>query len=71
MAHVVDKRMEEKLNIDNVPIVQDFPEVFPKDLPGVLPDREIEFEIDLVSGIEPISKVSYRMALVELKELHK
>ena len=63
--------MEEKLKIDNVPIIQDFPKVFLEDLPGLPLDREIEFKIDLVPRMEPISKVSYRMLPAELKEHHK
>ena len=71
LAHVIDKRIQEKLKIDDVPVAQDFQEVIPEDLPSLTPDREIEFEINLVPGMEPISKVSYRMALAKLKELHK
>ena len=71
LAHVVDKRMEEKLKIDDVPIVRDFLEVFPKDLISLSPDRKIEFEIDLVLGTESISNAPYRMASAELRELHK
>ena len=67
MAHVVDKRMEEKQKIDDVPIVRDFSKVFLEDLPSLTPDREIEFEIDLVPRIEPILNASYRMAPAELK----
>ena len=65
LAYVVDKRMEEKLKIDEVPIVQDFPEVFPEDLPSLPPNREIEFEINLVPGVEPISKAPYKMDTIE------
>ena len=71
LAHVVNKRVEEKLKIDDMPIVRDFLEEFPEDLPGLPPDREIEFEIDLVPGMKPMSKASYRTAPVELKGLHK
>ena len=63
--------MEEKLKIEDVPIVWDFPEVFPEDLPGLPPNREIKFEIDLVPGTELKSRAPYRMALAELNELHK
>ena len=42
---------------------------FPEDLPGLPPDREVEFSIDLVPGTAPISKAPYRMALAKLKEL--
>ena len=43
--------------------------MFPEDLPGLPPDREVDFSIDLLPGTAPISKAPYRMALVELKEL--
>ncbi|XP_076912613.1 uncharacterized protein LOC143570977 [Bidens hawaiensis] len=55
--------------ISDYPTVCDFPDVFPKELPGLPPDREVEFTIDLVPGAEPISKAPYRMAPLELKEL--
>nr|GFA34146.1 putative reverse transcriptase domain, aspartic peptidase domain protein [Tanacetum cinerariifolium] len=44
-------------------------DVFPDELPGIPPVREVEFNIELIPGSEPISKASYRMALIELKEL--
>ena len=56
---------------EDVPIVRDFLEVFPEELPGLPPDREIEFVIELLSGTAPISKAPYRMAPAELKELRK
>ncbi|KAD3639978.1 hypothetical protein E3N88_29201 [Mikania micrantha] len=56
-------------NISDHPIVCEFPDVFPKELPGLPLDREIEFTIDLIPGAEPISKAPYRMAPLELKEL--
>jgi hypothetical protein len=54
-----------------VPVVNEFPDVFPEELPGMSPDQDIEFVIDLKPGIVPIYKSPYRMAtpqLVELKE---
>jgi len=57
--------------IEDIPIVQEFPDVFPEDLPGMPPDRELEFAIDLVPGTAPISKRPYRMAPQELVELKK
>ena len=50
-------------------MVNEFIDVFPEDLPGLPPDREIEFSIDLQPGTAPISQAPYRMALAELKEL--
>ncbi|XP_070020655.1 uncharacterized protein [Nicotiana sylvestris] len=55
--------------IDSVPIVRDFPDVFPTDLLDMPPDRDIDFGIELVPGTQPISIPPYRMAPAELKEL--
>uniref|UniRef100_A0A2N9HQ68 Retrotransposon gag domain-containing protein n=1 Tax=Fagus sylvatica TaxID=28930 RepID=A0A2N9HQ68_FAGSY len=57
--------------LDKIWVVKEFPDVFPEDLPGLPPDREIEFSIDLLSGTTPISNAPYRMAPVELEELKK
>jgi hypothetical protein len=56
---------------DNIRVVRDFPDVFPEELPGMPPDREVEFVIDLLPGTAPISKRPYKMAVEELKELKK
>nr|GEX81591.1 retrovirus-related Pol polyprotein from transposon 17.6 [Tanacetum cinerariifolium] len=56
-------------SIHDQPIVSEFPDVFPDELPGIPPVREVEFNIELIPGAEPISKAPYRMAPVELKEL--
>ena len=68
LAHVVDTRSSE-VRFEDVPVVRDFLDVFPDDLPGLPPEREIDFLIDLVPGTAPISLPPYRMAPVELKEL--
>ncbi|WMV46525.1 hypothetical protein MTR67_039910 [Solanum verrucosum] len=52
-----------------VPVVSEFPEVFPNDLPRVPPEREIDFGIDIIPDTQTISIVPYRMAPAELKEL--
>ncbi|OAY81215.1 Transposon Ty3-G Gag-Pol polyprotein [Ananas comosus] len=57
------------VKIDDIPVVREFGDVFPAELPGMPPDREVEFVIDLVPGTTPISKAPYRMAPAELKEL--
>ncbi|KAL3719085.1 hypothetical protein ACJRO7_004088, partial [Eucalyptus globulus] len=59
----------EEPRLEEVRLVNEFQDVFPEELPGLLPEREIEFEIELMHGTGPISKAPYRMALVELKEL--
>ncbi|XP_038984471.1 uncharacterized protein LOC120111488 [Phoenix dactylifera] len=58
-----------KTRLDDIPIVGEYPNVFPDDLPGLPPDRKIDFKIDLVSGVGPISKPPYQMASAELREL--
>ncbi|KAH0776360.1 hypothetical protein KY290_007771 [Solanum tuberosum] len=55
--------------IQSVPIVREFPEVFPDDLPGVPPEREIDFGIEIIPDTRPISIPQYRIAPAELKEL--
>jgi hypothetical protein len=57
--------------VEDVPVVREYLDVFPEELPGMPPDREIEFAIDLVPGTTPISKRPYRMSAGELKELRK
>ncbi|GJR97309.1 putative reverse transcriptase domain-containing protein [Tanacetum coccineum] len=51
------------------PIVSEFQDVFPEELPGIPPIRDVEFNIELIPGAEPILKAPYRMAPIELKEL--
>ena len=60
---------QDELRIENIPIMREFLDVFLDDLPRLPPDREIDFSIDLISSTGPISKILYRMALVELREL--
>ena len=55
------------MRLEDVPVVRDFLDVFPDDLPGLPPEREIDFPIDLVPGTTPISLPHYRMAPAELK----
>ena len=71
LAHVMDKRSENQVQLPYFSIVRDFTNVFPENLPGLPLDREIQFEIELAPGTSPISKEPYRIAPVMLKELHK
>ena len=59
----------EKKAMVELPIVCDFPEVFPEDVSDLPPEREVEFSIDLVPGASPVSMSPYRMSASELKEL--
>ncbi|EOY14055.1 Retrotransposon protein, putative [Theobroma cacao] len=68
LAHVIDI-LREELKLENVPVVSEFPDVFPDELPRLLPDREFEFTIDLLLGTTSISIPPYRMAPTVLKEL--
>src|SRR3954466_2463362 len=56
-------------SLDDMRVVRDYPDVFPDELPGMPPDREIEFLIDLIPGTGPIAKRPYRMPANELAEL--
>ncbi|GJR94177.1 putative reverse transcriptase domain-containing protein [Tanacetum coccineum] len=66
LASVMDTSLESP-NIENLFVVREFADVFPDELPGLPPAREIEFGIELIPGAEPISKTPYRMAPVEMK----
>jgi hypothetical protein len=57
--------------VEKIPVVCDYPDVFPDELPGMPPDRDIEFAIELQPGTAPISKRPYRMPPSELAELKK
>ncbi|XP_073277656.1 uncharacterized protein [Primulina huaijiensis] len=56
-------------SISDVPVVRDFLDVFPDNVTGLPPEREVEFAIDLAPGIYPISKAPYRLAPAEMLEL--
>ncbi|CAH9130500.1 unnamed protein product [Cuscuta epithymum] len=71
LAHIVDKNSREPKQLSEVPVVEDYNDVFPEDFSGLPPSREIEFEIELLPDTAPISRAPYRMALAELQELHK
>jgi hypothetical protein len=57
--------------VERISVVRDYPDVFPNELPGMPPDRDIEFAIELQPGTAPISKRPYRMPPAELAELKK
>src|SRR3954467_14067087 len=56
-------------DLEDIPVVRDFPDVFPEELPGMPPDRAVEFIVDLIPGTAPISRRPYKMAPRELAEL--
>ncbi|GKF73234.1 hypothetical protein Tco_0219566 [Tanacetum coccineum] len=72
MAQVTKKETEDKSKekrLEDVPIVRDFSEVFPKDLSGLPPTQQVEFQIDLVPGAAHVARAPYRLAPSKLQEL--
>ncbi|GKA37602.1 putative nucleotidyltransferase, ribonuclease H [Tanacetum coccineum] len=68
LAHVTEKESKEK-QLEDMPVICDFPEVFPEELPGLPPPRQVEFRIDLVPGAAPVARAPYRLAPSEMREL--
>nr|GEZ07594.1 putative reverse transcriptase domain-containing protein [Tanacetum cinerariifolium] len=66
-----DKDQGPNVVMEDVPVIRDFPEVFPDDFPGLPPPRQLEFRIDLVPGAAPVARAPYRLAPSEMKELAK
>ena len=62
-------KRKRKKTLENVPLVNEFLDVFLKDLPGIAPSWAVDFVIELEPGVGPISKAPYRMAPAELKEI--
>ncbi|GJY61766.1 putative reverse transcriptase domain-containing protein, partial [Tanacetum coccineum] len=71
LAQVTSKTEDQskEKRLEDVPIVREFPEVFPEDFPRPPPARQVEFQIDLVPGAAPITRAPYRLAPAELQEL--
>nr|XP_027122121.1 uncharacterized protein LOC113739074 [Coffea arabica] len=59
----------DKVRLEDIPVVKEFPDVFPEELESLPPEKDIVFKIDVILGIASISKTPYRMAPAELKEL--
>ena len=68
LAMVLDSKRGQ-LELENILVVKDFPDVFPEELPGIPSIREVELSIEILSGTAPTSRAPYRMAPTELKEL--
>ncbi|GJT62208.1 putative reverse transcriptase domain-containing protein [Tanacetum coccineum] len=72
LAQISAKKEEDKSEgkqLQDVPIVRDFPEVFPEDSPGLPPTRPVEYQIDLIPGAAPVARAPYRLAPSEMKGL--
>ncbi|GKD87100.1 hypothetical protein Tco_1358254 [Tanacetum coccineum] len=70
LAHIIDTQKSTPC-LDNIPVVRGFLDVFPEELPGLPPERQVEFCIDLIPGSTPIAKTSYRLAPSEMQDLMK
>ena len=68
LAMILDSKRDQ-VNIENIPVVREFPDVFPEELPSIPLEREVDLAIEIVLGTVPMSKASYKMAPTELKEL--
>ncbi|GJW88235.1 putative reverse transcriptase domain-containing protein [Tanacetum coccineum] len=67
-AQIMEKKSDEK-RLEDILVVSEFPEVFPEDLSGLLPVRQVEFQIDLIPGATPVAQTPYRLPPLEMQEL--
>ncbi|GKB59208.1 putative reverse transcriptase domain-containing protein, partial [Tanacetum coccineum] len=67
-AQVMEKKSDEK-RLEDISVVREFPKVFPKDLPGLPLVHQVEFQIDLIPGVTPVTQAPYRLAPSEMQEL--
>nr|GEY62468.1 putative reverse transcriptase domain-containing protein [Tanacetum cinerariifolium] len=65
IANVMEKKYDEK-GLEDIPVVREFSEVFPEDLPGLPPVLQVEFQIDLIPRAAPVARAPYRLAPSEM-----
>ncbi|GKD81250.1 putative reverse transcriptase domain-containing protein [Tanacetum coccineum] len=63
------EKISKEKRLEDVPVIRDFPEVFPEELPGIPPPRQVEFRIDLVPVAAPVACAPYRLSPPEMREL--
>ena len=68
LALVLDSKRGQ-VDVEKIPVVKEFPDVFSEELPGIPPEREVDLSIEVVHGTTPISRAPYCMTPIELKEL--
>ena len=68
MALVLDSKRGQ-IELESILVVKDFPDVFPEELPGIPPEREVDLSIEILPRTTPTSRATYKMALTEFKEL--
>ncbi|GKD71762.1 putative reverse transcriptase domain-containing protein [Tanacetum coccineum] len=69
MIQVTEKKKSDEKRLEDIPVVREFLEVFPENLPGLPPVRQVEFQIDLIPGAAPVARAPYRLAPSEMQEL--
>ena len=68
LALILDSKRSQ-VDVEKIPVVREFPDVFPEELPGIPLEMEVDLSIEIVLGTTPMYRAPYRMALMELKEL--
>ena len=68
-AHILEVTENETPRLEDFHVLQEFKDVFPDEIPGLPPKRDIDFTIELVTGAAPVSKTHYRMSTPEMLEL--
>ena len=68
-AHILEETEDETPRLEDFHVLQEFRDVFPDEIPGLPPKRDIDFTIELVPGVAPVSKKPYRMSTSEMLEL--
>ncbi|GKG30707.1 hypothetical protein Tco_0423195 [Tanacetum coccineum] len=63
------EKKSDKKRLEDIPVVREFSEVFPEDLPGLPPIRQVEFQINLILGTTLVARAPYRLAPSEMQEL--
>ncbi|GJS43150.1 putative reverse transcriptase domain-containing protein [Tanacetum coccineum] len=66
---ITEKKKSDEKRLEDIPVVREFPKVFPEDLPGLPPVCQVEFQIDLIPGATPVARAPYRLAHSEMHEL--
>ncbi|GJT56263.1 putative reverse transcriptase domain-containing protein [Tanacetum coccineum] len=66
---ITEKKKSDEKRLEDIPVVREFPEVFPQDLPGLPLVRQVEFQIDLIPGAAPVAHAPYRLDPSEMHEL--
>ena len=68
-SHVLEAKENETIWLEDYPVLQEFRDVFPEEIPRLPPKKDIDFKIELVLGASPVSKTPYKMSTPEMLEL--